>query len=966
MALAELMGSLEEQDPSSETELEQTSEVMDTQGFLLASQIAKTQKESKVNVSLLDSDSDLQVCALSGSNAVDNERAIKENFSDGNLIHSCKEDTMELKESSNQKNKGGTSASSDFLHVHGENCENTGTYSSKKQDDFDHNTDPHVCDNDNSDNRCESADSINEAIRSTQNMEESCSQKKDTFQNIQILYESTKHAETISQDEALNHNTSANPKEPMLILPQLRASCKMNNKKYHTESEDFEPNIDCRGQSEKSESNIDISFNEVVCNNSLRLHSSCSVPSADSNSINKYNSDKKQLDDSPLHYSQYVIDQYTAPRKVCEYKKASLEDPCMGSSKSCTNNNIPQSSGKDYSKTSKQLENEIVNSAFKEKTLTKDDFVNNKSSFMIDALIKNWKDVLQSGTKSDVTIITSDGSSLTAHSIVLLARCSQLYKESKACGNIIKWDNIPQKTARHFLSYLYTGTCEITTPGDPLWIELYDVALQYDCSDLVSYMELIYKAERSPVKTHNASFQRNSFVNSESNVISSVKEVNKSITPPLEIPVVNLEEDIDLINSPSDSVSDSANKFMMDAKALKPTRLFHEKTPRELDNKTSPGNRVSEFDLSVIHKEQGQSENQERNEGTESPDLFESFNSRRCTTSPSLSCPVVTATSRPFSHVNSVHAIPKERRSISQELPKKSSSYKLPLLDEGKEGKETGSTEGNDGCEQYILNARSSSPLPTLPDRYEENDCNDNSDNLRESDSEARITNLLFSDCKTENVHKDSTKKVDLIENENEETPTSETVDTHDCYISNIWDDFDAGDSPVMVLEEDSTSFSSPVPKVCDKKTSDDRPESCATPIAQPASHLASSTPLSHIKDFPQRDISSRLLQSSKLEESECFKLETKCTVPAKVDSIEFTEGQPSDETLVNMAAEVEQLDNNIHKTVNEAEPEHATPVRTSCSTPAARQMYVSKRKSVTPQPDYKNMKSPDLKVKVR
>ncbi|KAK8406672.1 hypothetical protein O3P69_007326 [Scylla paramamosain] len=78
-----------------------------------------------------------------------------------------------------------------------------------------------------------------------------------------------------------------------------------------------------------------------------------------------------------------------------------------------------------------------------------------------------------------------------------------------------------------------------------------------------------------------------------------------------------------------------------------------------------------------------------------------------------------------------------------------------------------------------------------------------------------------------------------------------------------------------------------------------------------------------------------------------------------------FTKGQPSDETLVNIAAEVEQLDDNIHQTVNEAESKPVTPVKTCC-TPATHQIYFSKRKEVTPQPDYKNMKSPDLKKELQ
>ncbi|MPC38097.1 hypothetical protein E2C01_031598 [Portunus trituberculatus] len=323
----------------------------------------------------------------------------------------------------------------------------------------------------------------------------------------------------------------------------------------------------------------------------------------------------------------------------------------------------------------------------------------------------------------------------------------------------------------------------------------------------------------------------------------------------------------------------------------------------------------------------------------------------------------VTGISQPSSHVNQDHSMPKEQKNICQEPPKTSSSYKLSLIAVGKEGKKTDHSEDNTGYEQDILDARSNSPLPTLPHRCEEEDRDDNSNNLRKSDSEARITDLLFGDCKTENVYIDSIKKVDCIGDENEEPPIGETVDTHECYISNIWDDFDAGDSPVMVFEEDSTFFSSPNPKVCDKIKSDDKLESCPTPIAHSSSLPAASTPLLHHQDFPQRDTCSNTLQSSKVEESECLKHKTKGSMTAKVDCIKFTEGQPSDETLVNMAAEIEQLDDDVHQRVNEAESE---PIKSGkiCSTPATRQIHILKSNSVTPQPDYKNMTSPDLKEK--
>lgn len=978
MALAELMGSQEECDTTQEIQWEEAAEGMENQGFILPSQTDKAQEKSKFNTSILKNNSDSHFCELNRNNTNDTEGAFEENHDDQTQVYDCEENTIELEQNSDLKNKSGTPHLTDY--------ENITTSSCKKKCHLNCNTVPHATDNKCADG-CEFSDCKSEIMSSSQkNKRENSSLQKGTLQNIQILCHPSKHTAAISESENRRDNTSLLPsKEIVSSQSHFSESCDLSSKKCRAENICFESHIDSKGvrHSPKHNQNIDISSNLARCNNTSTPYSL-----ADDDVCSKHDNNEQHLKGNPLHSSQCNKD--TPPINSChhDYEKTSLELSLVGSNESL--NMVHQLDGKNtksYSETSKLCEQEIATYTLKEEAVLRSNIPDSKSGFMVDTLVKNWRDIMQSGAGSDVTIIASDGSSLAAHSLVLLARCPQLYEESKVYGNLIRWDNIPQKTAHHFLSYLYTGTCEVTTPGDPLWIELYDIALRYNCSDLVSYMELIYKANSTPVKISSINLKRcleprNNLVNLDS-AVPLAGEEGKHTAASEKTPVVNLEEDLELKNSPANSISDSVNKFTTDSgKILKPTRLFSGKTHGEVGIRNPPENEVPKVDLSFTPRGQDKSEHLQWDKGTQSPDLFdESVYFKSCVTSTNLNLSPLIAIPQ---HSPLVQSVPKELGKFSHIASKTCSPCKLALSVKGKEDKKImcsvppalilpiTSEKDIAGNEQNIVSARSNPSLPSPSDRCELDGYNDDIANdvidLRHSGSEASEADLpSIRDYQTETIHKDTIERIGCIDYENEKPLICESVDTQGHYISNIWDDFDTGDSHISITEGlCSTSFKRSTPSVYEKINSNNEMSSCLTPVTQSASRHVASTPLIHHgQDLPHRDICSGTLQSAKPEERECLKLENKCTVSAEDDSAIFTEGHPSDETLVNLAAEIEQRDVDFHHTGNQAQSESITADDASWSTPATpHQMCISERKLVTPQPDYKTMKSPDLKVR--
>nr|XP_045626100.1 uncharacterized protein LOC123775188 isoform X1 [Procambarus clarkii]XP_045626101.1 uncharacterized protein LOC123775188 isoform X1 [Procambarus clarkii]XP_045626102.1 uncharacterized protein LOC123775188 isoform X1 [Procambarus clarkii] len=112
-----------------------------------------------------------------------------------------------------------------------------------------------------------------------------------------------------------------------------------------------------------------------------------------------------------------------------------------------------------------------------------------KSRCLQEKFIYDWSNFFSNEKKSDVTVTVLDGSVILAHSLVFFVRCSLLYNEVIDGGMDILWDEATYEGATRFLVYIYTGTCNIERKSDPLWVEVYELALKYKCEELVSYLK---------------------------------------------------------------------------------------------------------------------------------------------------------------------------------------------------------------------------------------------------------------------------------------------------------------------------------------------------------------------------------------------------------------------------------------------------------------------------------------------
>ncbi|KAK7068815.1 hypothetical protein SK128_015732 [Halocaridina rubra] len=121
---------------------------------------------------------------------------------------------------------------------------------------------------------------------------------------------------------------------------------------------------------------------------------------------------------------------------------------------------------------------------------------------LYDKFIYDWSTMLATGEGSDVILSLMDGEELSAHSFVILARCPELYSEIMKFNKCLSWSNIRYEGAYIFLEYLYIGRCSIDTKDNELWMDVFDLALKYKCSDLITYLESLYIADSLPLKVN--------------------------------------------------------------------------------------------------------------------------------------------------------------------------------------------------------------------------------------------------------------------------------------------------------------------------------------------------------------------------------------------------------------------------------------------------------------------------------
>lgn len=721
--------------------------------------------------------------------------------------------------------------------------------------------------------------------------------------------------------------------------PLSTESCELEKENSHSENitTDCPSSFKEKGENQNNEQLIDVPLQQQNFNNKAIINNISGSFMCTNSNAEEHEDTKKQSENSPLLSSECGKDNvYTAPARQCyKYIDEGLEASGTGSKSKY----LMSLSGREESNSSSKgrvvPEHKVITSPLKEEAVSKNQDSNFINECMIQTLIQNWNDLLKSGIGSDVTITTLEGSLVKAHSLVLMARCPQLYKESEVHGKVIEWYKVPQETTQQFLSYLYTGSCEITTPGDPLWIELYDIGLKYDCKDLVSYMELLYKAKKSPVK-------------------------NKLPVLHSEIDGGSLPLGKELEISVEKSTAMNADKNF-NVEVMKRTKHDDEKVHEQIES--SYVNKISQVNLKSGHEKQDKVENQEEFQRVQSPDLFDDFPcaEKSYIISPVQISPPAKVIPHNFSGMEIDQLEPEESNGVSNIPLQRSSPCKSGLSLGDREDKETlpdSSFEGNpDIPDARSINTESKAKSSLSPG-YDKSEMGDDDDviDLTQSGSKCNSEEYVLdlpsvSNCQPETECHNSTEKVGSTGNENEELMNCESgSDTYKHYISTIWDDFDP------VTEELHSNF--------DKLAANNDAKNI---INEPDLHLSIHTQSTSHKLKPTYS-SNGDHQKEKHNDSDVPTKETRFAVSPQAGTetsfVEFLEGHSYDEIFVNAAREIEELDG-VSESRNQTKSTSSTTASASyslLSTPHQNRNAVKKR--VTPKPDYSRMKSPELKVK--
>lgn len=691
-----------------------------------------------------------------------------------------------------------------------------------------------------------------------------------------------------------------------------------------------------------------------------------------SNNTNQVNSDVNECENTEekpentslrsLGYGKEDI--YILPTRNCfEYGENNLATSGM---ESTSKNLTSVSDGKENNsslKTGLVLEHKMATCPLVEETLQKNYDSRFNNDCIIRTLIQNWSDLLKSGRDSDVTITTLEGSVVQAHSLVLLARCPELYKESMEHGKLLKWNKVPENAVHQFLSYLYTGTCEITTPGDPLWIELYDIGLQYDCKDLVAFMDLLYKAKNTPMKILVKCPQRDE----EPVCLEKYSRTGKNSS--------FLKRDLTLSMTVKKDEFDSAEE-------LKCTSHCKEKLHGQ--NESSYAIKFSQDCLKLSKRKQDKSECLEH-ERTQSPDLFDESlcAEKSCIISPVLNSPLaVVPNHSPSMEINQLE--PVELEEISNVLPTTSSPCKsvsslgnredieiLPISSHTSilpttSKKVLENYSDIPDLSSFHEESKAKSNLSTVYDACKKGDYDNDVIDLTQSESkcpseESVLDSHVDGNCQAETESKNCADKVDSKDNENE--PESDILHSH-YYISDIWNDF-VTDSPMTVTEELHSSFDK-LAAITDKKSSIDETDSQISILGQSTNHEMAPTNFPCIKAHQKEKYNDKQ-EASKAQQGSFLRRKSKCDVcpPSVGDTslMEFFSGHSGEEILANAETEIEgsvAVCESRNQTESSSTAAHVS--YSFALTP--RQKHKSERKMVTPKPDYSKMKSPELKVR--
>ncbi|XP_069997155.1 microtubule-associated protein futsch isoform X1 [Penaeus vannamei] len=619
-------------------------------------------------------------------------------------------------------------------------------------------------------------------------------------------------------------------------------------------------------------------------------------------------------------------------------------------------------------------------------------------------LIYDWASLLASSEGADFTITTSEGSDLQVHSFVMLVRCPKLYQEVRSAGKKVTWTDICFEGAYVFLSYIYTGTCKIKAKDDSLWMDVFDLALKYECDDLVTYLESLYKAHPSPVKVATAVNSKDSMVNTDVGIMLTPKMANSQeegiikkrfrrcidLSPGKSISVSSDKGNDDLTTEPVLQPSDSSELMVMSSNPEKDDGkgssqspdLFNESCVNEnTTHKTFPS--VSIPMLSELHHSPWDKALQDVHE------------------EPSLSLSTESKTSKPVSYAKSDY-FKSNKQDISSSASPDFSKMK-PVTDAGnlREQSEGQNLRGNEEVEDMDVNDSQEDEETDIIDLTV---CSSGSSRSVGTKADTLITPGVHVDAPTDSESEymeplmlaDGT---DTNSEENENCPEepcmaavnimqatpNKSLDTdynkqeeskNRSYISNVWDDFDDMGCELLPIEVSPTT---PVKAVVapavkghyhDKEFQVSYDNDSVSPIQSISpTKVADEGVIQNRKWTPVKQ-TSKTVDCEGTKDRPIFDMESKLGSSA-TDAVVASGSSFSDETLLRVAAEFE--DSNIWKDDFDSIDDVSDPL---LKKDAEKKLPKSKKdllktpndkigpskKSVTPMPDYKNMPSPDLK----
>lgn len=771
--------------------------------------------------------------------------------------------------------------------------------------------------------------------------------------------------------EEIPQTTKGSLESVISVQPLLTEYCELEKGTSLSDnmSSDYPVNSEEKRETQKIKPFIDIPLSQSECNNDTTSKGSCNFIHTNAD-LKEWEGTEKQPKYSSLLSSKYGLENVSvSPTSKCnEDKDKDLATSGIRSNSKISTSLFGRKESYSSSKTGMVPEYKIVTSPLKEGILANNQVSNFTSECMIQTLIQNWNDLLKSGIESDVTIATLEGIFVKAHSLVLLARCPQLYKESKEHGKFIKWNKVPQKAVHKFLSYLYTGTCEITTPGDPLWIELYDIGLKYDCKELVSYMELLYKAKNSPVKSKVPVVHPEK----DKGPLLLDKELDKATEKSRKTQVKCLEKksrnERNLMYSKSNSVSSMAVDAdkTFNVEELKCTNHNDEKDHKQ--NESSYANKILQVCQKSVHEKQDKIECLVEFQREQSPDLFDDSpcSEKSFVISPVLNSPPLKVIPHYSSSMEIDQLEPEESKGVSNVPPKTTSPCKSVSSLGDRENMEIFSDSPLKGdsdipdVRSVDTESKAKSSLPPAHDKCktgdDDNDVIDLTQSGSKSNSEECVLDLpSVSKCQAETEQHSYMDKVGSMEDRNEDHESaSDTLHNH--YISNIWDDFDANSSITIAEELHSTSDK----LAANNKSSINGPDLHLSIDAQSSSHGREPTYFANYEDH----------QKDKYSDKEVPTKETKFDVSPEAiretSFVEFLEEHSGDEIFANAAAEIEKLDavSESRLKTKSTSSTSAHPSYSLASTP--HQNRNAKMNRVTPRPDYSKMKSPELKKELQ